>query len=172
MSKKEPRNENQQLSPMRRYGLVGGLLLVVILIAAGLAIFRPAGTPEGETNTPATEAPIAEVLATEAPTYPNEISVAEAAEKRDQGAFILDVREPDEWRQVHIPGATLIPLRELAERSGEIPQDQEIVVVCRSGNRSAKGRDILREVGFTQVTSMAGGMMEWQSQGYPTASGD
>lgn len=167
MSKKETRNENQKLSPMRRYGLVGGLLLVVILIAAGFAVFRPAGTTDGETNAPATEAPAAE-----APAYPNEISVAEAAEKRDQGAFILDVREPDEWRQVHIPGATLIPLRELAERSGEIPQDQEIVVVCRSGNRSAKGRDILREVGFTQVTSMAGGMMEWQSQGYPTASGD
>ena len=68
--------------------------------------------------------------------------------------------------------STLRPyLEELAERSGEIPQDQENVGVCRSGNRSAKGRDILREVGFTQVTSMAGGMNDWIKQGLPVVTG-
>lgn len=103
--------------------------------------------------------------------YPAEITVAQAAEKRDQGAFILDVREPDEWQQVHIPNATLIPLGELSSRVNEVPKDREVVVVCRSGNRSATGRDILRSAGFSQVTSMAGGMNQWQSQGFPVASG-
>lgn len=50
--------------------------------------------------------------------YPPEISVAEAATKRDSGAFILDVREPDEWNQFHVSGSTLIPLGELASRAG------------------------------------------------------
>jgi rhodanese-related sulfurtransferase len=102
---------------------------------------------------------------------PAEISVAEAATKRDQGAFILDVRTPEEWEQFHIPNSTLIPLDELEARVAEVPSDQEVVVVCRSGNRSQQGRDILKSAGFTQVSSMAGGVTEWQSQGYPTETG-
>ncbi|MEA5077769.1 MAG: rhodanese-like domain-containing protein, partial [Anaerolineaceae bacterium] len=70
------------------------------------------------------------------------------------------------------PGATLIPLGELANRLSELPKDQEIVVVCRSGNRSAQGRDILLNAGFTNVTSMAGGMNQWSAAGYETTSGD
>lgn len=99
--------------------------------------------------------------------YPDEVTVAQAAEKRDQGAFILDVRQPEEWQQVHIPGATLIPLGELPNRLNEVPSDRGVVVVCRSGNRSKQGRDILRNAGFTQVTSMAGGVVQWQAQGLP-----
>jgi rhodanese-related sulfurtransferase len=86
-------------------------------------------------------------------------------------AFILDVREPDEWVESHIPGATLIPLGELASRVDEVPQDQEVVVVCRSGNRSAEGRDILLAAGFEQVTSMAGGVNQWKAAGFETVSG-
>ncbi|MGE5374289.1 MAG: rhodanese-like domain-containing protein [Bacteroidota bacterium] len=104
-------------------------------------------------------------------SMPLEISVQEAVAKQKAGAFILDVREPDEWNTVHIAGATLIPLGELDSRLNELPKDKEIVVVCHSGNRSAKGRDILLNNGFTQVTSMAGGMNQWQAAGYPTVSG-
>jgi rhodanese-related sulfurtransferase len=104
-------------------------------------------------------------------TYPAEITAAQATEKRDQGAFILDVREPEEWQQFHIPGATLIPLGELPKRLNEVPKDRGIVVVCRTGHRSAQGRDILLNTGYTQVTSMAGGMTQWQAQGLPIASG-
>lgn len=107
----------------------------------------------------------------EVEVLPAEISVAEAAARRDAGAFILDVREPDEWEAAHIPGATLIPLGRLSTRLAEVPRSQEIVVVCRSGNRSRQGRDLLLEAGFNQVTSMAGGLTEWQAQGYPTVSG-
>ena len=100
-----------------------------------------------------------------------EINAAKASELRDQGAFVLDVREPDEWAAGHIPGATLIPLGQLASRLAEVPQDQQVVVVCRSGNRSATGRDILLDAGFTEVTSMGGGMNTWISQGFETVTG-
>jgi rhodanese-related sulfurtransferase len=102
---------------------------------------------------------------------PSEVSVSEALAKRDSGAFILDVRQPEEWNEAHIPDSTLIPLDQLPNRINELPKDQEIVVVCRSGNRSAQGRDILLEAGFTDVTSMAGGLNQWKTAGYPTVSG-
>jgi rhodanese-related sulfurtransferase len=81
---------------------------------------------------------------------------------------VLDVRQPEEWDQVHIPGTTLIPLGELESRLSEVPKDKEVVVVCRSGNRSQQGRDILLNAGFEQVTSMTGGLNDWRSSGYPT----
>ena len=108
---------------------------------------------------------------TESSGYPREIPVEDAVAKRESGAFILDVRQPEEWNEFHVPGSTLIPLGELASRIDELPQDQEIVVVCRSGNRSAQGRDILLDSGFTQVTSMAGGLTQWRAAGYPIVSG-
>ena len=108
---------------------------------------------------------------TTASSMPPEVSVQEAVAKQQAGAFILDVREPSEWNEAHIAGATLIPLGELASRASELPRDQEIVVVCRSGNRSAQARDLLVSEGFTQVTSMAGGLNQWKAAGYPTVSG-
>jgi rhodanese-related sulfurtransferase len=129
---------------------VGMALFVAILVYA-LAFMRPA---------PGTSTP-----------YPAEVTVPQAAEKRNAGAFMLDVREPQEWEEVHIPDATLIPLGQLQARLDEIPRDQEVVVVCRSGNRSAEARNILRRAGFEQVTSMAGGMIDWQAQGFPIAIG-
>ena len=106
-------------------------------------------------------------LAALAPT----VSVAEAAALRDDGARIVDVRERDEWAAGHIPGATLIPLGELPSRQGELARDQPIVVVCRSGNRSAEGRDILLAAGFEAVTSVQGGMTDWTTAGLPVETG-
>ena len=100
-----------------------------------------------------------------------EINVAEAAKLRDQGAFILDVREPSEWDELHIPGATLIPLGTLPNELARIPKDKTVVVVCRTGRRSAQGRDILLNAGFENVTSMAGGVTEWKASGYPIETG-
>jgi rhodanese-related sulfurtransferase len=85
---------------------------------------------------------------------------------------LLDVRTNDEWvNDGHIPDTTLVPLDELSNRLGELSKDQEIVVVCRSGNRSQQGRDILLQAGFTNVTSMAGGIKEWKAAGYSTVTG-
>lgn len=107
------------------------------------------------------------VSAGDAGGLPATISVDEAYSMYQDGAFVLDVRELSEWNEYHAPGTTLIPLGELASRLNEIPRDKPIVVVCRSGNRSQEGRDILLQAGFTNVTSMAGGLNEWRAAGYP-----
>jgi len=147
---KAARRKAQQQKKSNQYILWGVLALVVLGLGVVWLMSR---------NT------------TTASSMPLEISVQEAVAKQKAGAFILDVREPDEWNTVHIAGATLIPLGDLDSRLNELPKDKEIVVVCHSGNRSAKGRDILLNNGFTQVTSMAGGMNQWQAAGYPTVSG-
>ena len=110
---------------------------------------------------------IAEAPVVEQAELPAEITVDEAFEIYEAGGYLLDVRTQAEWDDYHIPGTTLIPLDELASRADEVPSDQEIVVVCRSGNRSQEGRDILLDAGFTQVTSMDGGVSTWRSAGYP-----
>jgi rhodanese-related sulfurtransferase len=102
---------------------------------------------------------------------PQEISVAEAVAKQEQGIFLLDVREPDEWAAGHVSGSTLIPLGELEGRVAEVPRDREIVVICRSGNRSRHGRDVLLAAGHTRVASMAGGLLAWKAEGHPTVTG-
>ena len=102
---------------------------------------------------------------------PKEISTADAVKLRNEGAFILDVRQPEEWNDYHVPGSTLIPLGELESRVKELPRDKQIVVVCRSGNRSQTGRDILLKAGFAQATSLAGGLSQWKAAGYPTVTG-
>jgi rhodanese-related sulfurtransferase len=98
---------------------------------------------------------------------PRDVSVDKAYSLYQGGAFVLDVRTVEEWNEFHAPGTTLIPLDELASRLDEVPRDRQIVVVCRSGNRSQQGRDILLAAGFTQVTSMTGGLNEWRTAGYP-----
>ena len=118
-------------------------------------------------STPASSGPEASSRGAIAAT----VSVAEAAALRDDGAFVLDVREPAEWADGHIPGATLIPLGELPSRLADVPGARSIVVVCRSGNRSAAGRDILLEAGFASVTSLDGGITDWAAAGMPIETG-
>ncbi len=110
--------------------------------------------------------------ATPSVTMAKEVTVEEAAKLRDSGAFMLDVREQSEWDQFHIPGATLVPLGTLPDKLDTLPKDKDIVVVCRTGRRSAEARDILLKAGFTNVTSMAGGVTDWQSKGFPVESGN
>jgi rhodanese-related sulfurtransferase len=98
------------------------------------------------------------------------VSVDEAYQMYQDGTFVLDVRTPEEWNEFHAPNTTLIPLDELAARVNELPKDQPIVVVCRSGNRSQTGRDILLNAGF-KATSMNGGLTEWRDTGHPVISG-
>ncbi len=101
-------------------------------------------------------------------SLPAEVSIAEAAQMRDEGAFILDVRTQAEWDAGHIPGATLIPLDQLPERYTELPTDQPVVIICRSGNRSAQAQAFLERQGMTNTTSVTGGMNQWTAAGYET----
>ncbi len=83
-----------------------------------------------------------------------------AHQKRD--VLFVDVRQPDEYQEAHIPGALLIPLGQLEERLREIPQDRDVVVVCRSGGRSARACGILGGHGYTRVRNLQGGMLAWR----------
>jgi rhodanese-related sulfurtransferase len=94
---------------------------------------------------------------------PREIDTETAAGIwQDNGALFVDVREPEEFAEGRVPGSTLIPLGELAQRSKELPKDARIVTVCRSGNRSLYAVDILNQQGWNDVKSMAGGMIAWK----------
>lgn len=99
---------------------------------------------------------------------PRDIPASQAYELYQSGAFVLDVRTQEEWNEYHVPNTVLIPLDQLPARLSEVPRDRQVVVVCRSGNRSQQGRDILLSAGFERVTSMTGGLSEWRSLGYPT----
>ena len=81
--------------------------------------------------------------------------------------FLIDVREPFEYDTGHIPGITLIPMGDVASRLSEIPTDKEVIVTCRTGNRSAQIADFLRAQGFTNVHNMEGGIVAWEEAGYP-----
>jgi len=139
------RSDYRPRSVLMRPGVQIGILLVVALIV--FIILQSGGT--GGNSLPLT------------------IGVEEAYGKYQGGAFVLDVRTLEEWNEYHAPNTTLIPLDQLPARVSEVPRDKEIVVVCRSGNRSQQGRDILLDAGFAQVTSMTGGLNEWRAKGYP-----
>ncbi len=82
------------------------------------------------------------------------------------GAWLLDVREIEEWTAGHAPQATHIPLGELGWRTAELPVDQEIYVICRSGVRSGRAARALSEAGW-QAVNVAGGMQDWATAGRP-----
>jgi rhodanese-related sulfurtransferase len=145
-----------------------GALAVLVLGAAALVA---ACSPAAPAASPSPGAPGASAPAGSPQALPPAISVADALALREAGAFILDVRQPEEWAAGHIPDATLIPLGDLSARIAEVPKDRQVVVVCRSGNRSAQGRDILLGAGYSSVTSMVGGMNDWAAAGYPTTNG-
>ena len=96
------------------------------------------------------------------------LSQVPAAQVPD-GAFLLDVRERDEWVAGHVPGALHIPLGQLGARAGEVARDREVYVICRSGNRSAYAARALVGAGW-QVHNVADGMHGWQAAGRPMAS--
>ena len=80
-------------------------------------------------------------------------------------AYLLDVREPDEWAAGHAPGAHHLPMMEVPARLAEIPGDQEVVVVCRSGGRSGQVVSYLMGNGWDNVRNLDGGMQVWAASG-------
>lgn len=104
-----------------------------------------------------------------ADALPASVDVRQAATLQSHGTFLLDVREPGEFAEVHARNATLIPLGQLQSRLNEIAQykDKPVEVICHSGRRSAKGAEILRNAGFTQVANVEGGTNAWLNAGLP-----
>ena len=86
---------------------------------------------------------------------------------------VVDVREPDEFNGPlgHVMGAKLIPLGALMNRIPEIEKQKPVVMVCRSGARSAQATLMLGKAGFEKVANLSGGMLRWRSQRFPVDGG-
>ncbi|MFI5047530.1 MAG: rhodanese-like domain-containing protein [Acidimicrobiia bacterium] len=94
-----------------------------------------------------------------------EIEADDAYAAVEAGAFLLDVREPDEWAAGHAPDAVHVPMTEVLERVGEVPRDRLVVAICRSGGRSRAIAEVLAADGYDVVNTI-GGMRAWQMFGY------
>lgn len=98
------------------------------------------------------------------------LDVVQARHAQAEGATLLDVREEYEWAAGHAPGAVHIPLRQLPARLGELPGHRPVLVICRSGRRSAEAAAVLAGplgVHLGDVANVEGGMVAWAGAGYP-----
>ncbi len=135
-----------------------GLLILVLLLAAcgGTDTAAPAEAPEVEAGINAAPLELGDAVDVQ--------TVAKLKDRDD--VYLLDVREQWEYDEGHIPGVTLLPMGEVQGRLDEIPTDKEVIVTCRSGNRSGQVTDYLRQNGFDNVHNMQGGIVAWEQAGY------
>lgn len=99
-----------------------------------------------------------------------QIGVDALAERLATGAVVVDVRTAQEYEEAHVPGVLHLPLSELPERVGRIPAADEVLVICRSGQRSAAACEFLSNCGRNAV-NVAGGTNAWIESGRPVESG-
>lgn len=88
----------------------------------------------------------------------------------EAGATVIDVRNPDEYVELRIPGTRLIPLPELGDRLDEVPQGERVYLVCAAGGRSIAAAQVLNAAGYDTV-SVRGGTKGWAKQGRPVETG-
>jgi len=79
-----------------------------------------------------------------------------------EDTIFIDVREPEEYASGHIEGMINMPLSSFSETYSQLPKDKEIVIICRSGNRSMQAAQLLREKGYTRIVNVDGGMLDWK----------
>ncbi len=105
-------------------------------------------------------------------TEVEEVDAAQARELLESGEppVLVDVRERDEWSEGHIPGAVHVPRGHLESRIEQAAPDrsQPVVIYCAGGSRSAFAAKTLEELGYENVSSLAGGFTDWKRNGYPT----
>ena len=111
------------------------------------------------------EAPAASVNLDE---LPQEVDVQTVYDIQGlEDVHVLDVREQYEYDEKHIPNVTLLPMSEIESRLNEIPKDKEVIVTCRTGNRSGQVTQFLAQNGFDNVHNMQGGIVAWEEAGFP-----
>ncbi len=102
-----------------------------------------------------------------------QVSAAKAGQLLDTGTVrLLDVRQPHEWRDGHVPGAVHIPGASLPERLGEIDRDSQWIVTCSTGYRSTIAASLLRRAGVRRTANLLGGMSAWVAASLPLAQAD
>lgn len=96
-----------------------------------------------------------------------EIDVDDLSDRRAGGGVVLiDVRQPDEYAEGHVPGAVLIPLDQLLDRTDELPPGETITFICHSGGRSHRAAELLSGEGYETI-NVVGGTQAWIEAGFP-----
>ncbi len=111
-------------------------------------------------------------MATKNPQEPfTRVSVSEAKQMLDQGsAAFIDVREPGEYADGHASGTKLIPLNSVFLRQNELPDDQDLLFICKMGQRSALACEYAAAAGKTRLFNVEGGTEAWREAGLPMES--
>jgi rhodanese-related sulfurtransferase len=99
-----------------------------------------------------------------------EIDIGELARLHPSGPVLIDVREPDEYTEAHVPGATLIPLGTVPDHLDEVPTEGTVYVICAVGGRSRRAAEFYRTKGIDAV-NVAGGTKAWLEAGQPASTG-
>jgi rhodanese-related sulfurtransferase len=136
------------------------LLPVFLLLAIGLVACG------GQTDTvEVAESAVSDVNLAD---LPQDVDVQTVYDiKNHQDVYMLDLREQYEYDEKHIPDINLLPMSELQNRLDELPTDKEVIITCRSGNRSNQVAQFLRQNGYDNVHNMNGGIIAWQEAGFP-----
>lgn len=100
-----------------------------------------------------------------------EVDIATFAARHAEGVTVVDVREPDEYRDGHVPGARPLPLGEVPERADEVPAGETVYLICAMGGRSKRAAEHLAGLG-RDVVNVAGGTRGWIEAGHPTVAGE
>lgn len=96
------------------------------------------------------------------------VTAEEAVAMIDDGAMLVDIRELDEWQTIRIPGADFKPLSQIQDWFEDLPRDQDIILQCRSGSRSAQATHaLMTQAGFDRVFNLTGGIIAWHSADLP-----
>ena len=137
--------------------------LMQVAVPANLKVGEPESAPAAEQDW----APLSYTFAGIWEIQPNVL------EEYLERVTVIDVREPDEYSGAfgHILGAKLVPLGSLVARLEELPKDKPLVMVCRSGARSAQATVLLKNKGIAKVANLAGGMLRWRAQRFPAEGG-
>jgi len=144
---------------MRRLSMLVLLTAALFLIVPGLTAH--ATEPQDSINTFLSNLPA------DFETMPGQ--TLSAKQNAGEKVFVLDVREPDEFKAGHIEGAVNVPIRTLAQNLSKLPADKgtPVAVICKSGIRAAYGVMTLKLVGYKSVKDVSGGMLAWEKEGLP-----
>ncbi len=156
VQQRESSKNKKSNKPSREQWIIAAVAAVVVVLAFAVFGSNPSAvaTPDATVN-----------------ALPAEINTAMGYQMFQEGAFLLDVRTQEEWEMYHVDGATMIDLQVLPAHVDEVPFDQDVIIICNSGNRSQEARDILLAAGHTSVTSIAGGIQGWMAAGHDVVSG-
>lgn len=135
--------------------------LVLIVLSFGVCLTPVCQAQDATTNTMSSSKPVMSATDLDAVALKQWL-------QREPDTLLLDVREMAEWNEGHLPNATLLPLGELTARAASALPDprRPIVVYCRSGRRSQLAIEQLRNMGYSNLKNLKGGIIAWQEAGF------